>query len=367
MSNRVYNFSAGPATLPLSVLEKTQKDLVCLPGVGASILEISHRSKAFTEIIQTADANLRELLDIPGNYKILFLHGGASLQFSMVPMNLLREKSAPADYILTGTWGDKAIKEARKEGQTRIAWDGADENYKRIPKANELELDPEATYVHITTNETIQGVQWQSEPDTGKVPLVCDASSDFLSRPIDVRKYGLIYACAQKNAGPAGVTVVILREDLLEQIPAGLPSMLDYSVHVKNDSVYNTAPVFPIYVLKLVTDWLKDEVGGISKIALINEKKSQMLYEVIDQSDGFYIGHAEPECRSKVNVTWRFSDNDLQAQFLEGALAEGLTDLKGHRSVGGIRASIYNAMPAEGVEKLRDFMIAFAKRSVEKV
>lgn len=356
---RVFNFSAGPATLPESVLEEAQRDLLCLPGAGASILEISHRSPAFDAILEEADANLRQLLSIPDGYQILFLQGGASLQFSMVPMNLLRGAGKTAAYIRTGSWGKKAVAEAQKEGQVQSVWDGGPD-YNRVPQVGEYSFDPASTaYLHFTSNETIQGVQFADEPDAQGVPLICDASSDFLSRPLPISKYALIYAGAQKNAGPAGLTVVILRNDLLERVSAGLPTMLDYRAMAEGKSVYNTPPVFSIYVLLLVTRWLRDEVGGLEKVAERNQKKADLLYEVIDNSDGFYRGHALPGSRSRMNVTWRLPSEDLEKQFLQTAKSRGLHELKGHRSVGGIRASIYNAMSVEGVQALRDFMLEF--------
>ncbi|MBI3951851.1 MAG: 3-phosphoserine/phosphohydroxythreonine transaminase [Acidobacteria bacterium] len=362
MEKRVYNFSAGPATLPLSVLEEVQRHLLTLPGVGMSILEISHRSKWFDEILETTESNLRRLLHLPDHYKVLFLQGGASLQFSMVAMNFLRGSGKSADYILTGSWSEKAIQEARREGSVRVAWTGKAENCVRVPQQAELDLDPNAGYVHFTSNETIQGVEFQTEPDTGDVPLICDSSSDFLSRPIPVERYGLIYAGAQKNAGPAGLTLVIIRDDLLERVPDNLHTMLDYHVQAKNKSVYNTPTVFAIYITMLVTRWLLEEIGGLEKMAAINQQKAQLLYDVIDQSDGFYRGHARPDSRSVMNVTWRLPNETLEQEFVKQALGRGLYELKGHRSVGGIRASIYNAMPLEGVQALCDFMAEFEER-----
>jgi len=363
MVKRVYNFSAGPAVLPMAALEEAQRDLLALPGVGSSVLEISHRSKAFTEIIRQAEANLRELLEIPEEYHVLFLQGGAQMQFGMVPMNLLRGTGRSADYILTGSWGNKAIHEAKTQGETRVAWDGKHDNYVRVPRQEELDLDPDAAYVHITSNETIQGVQFAAEPEVGEVPLVCDSSSDFLCRPVPVRRYGVLYACAQKNAGPAGVTIVIIRDDLLQDIPGGLPSMLNYRVMAEGKSLFNTPPVFSVYMVMLVTGWLLDEVGGLERMHELNRQKATLLYEVIDQSGGFYRKHAEPASRSIMNVTFRLPDAALEADFLKEAESRGLAALKGHRSVGGIRASIYNAMPLEGVEALRDFMLEFHEKN----
>jgi phosphoserine aminotransferase len=358
MTQRVYNFSAGPAVLPVPVLEQVQRDMLALPGVGASILEISHRSSAFTPIIEGAEANLRRLLSIPADYSVLFLQGGSRLQFSMVPLNLLG-RGQVADYILTGSWGKDALKEAQKEGETRVAWDGAATNYDRLPERGDLNLEPQAAYVHYTANETIQGVEFQSEPEAGDVPLVCDASSNFLSRPIDVAKYGLIYACAQKNAGPAGVTVVIIRKELLKLSESRLPGYLNYQIHADNGSMWNTPPTFAIYVLKLITDWLDRDVGGLAAMQQRNQDKARLLYDVLDKSQGFYAGHARQECRSLMNVTFRLPSEELTTKFVAEGKQRGLVDLKGHRSVGGIRASIYNAMPRAGVEALRDFMLEF--------
>jgi phosphoserine aminotransferase len=360
MTQRVWNFSAGPGVLPLPVLEEAQRDLLCLPGVGASVLEISHRSKHFDAIIQEAEANLRQLLHIPDHYHLLFLQGGASLQFAMVAMNLLGDGSA--DYILTGSWGEKALKEAQLVGNARAVWNGKPENFVRTPRPDEYAIDPNARYVHFTSNETIQGVQFATEPSVGDVPLVCDMSSDFLSRPVDISRYALIYAGAQKNAGPAGVTIVIIRDDMVQRAPASLPAMLNYRVQAEHKSLYNTPPVFAIYIVMLVTRWLLHTIGGLENMARINREKARLLYETIDQSGGFYRGHAHPEHRSMMNVTFRLPNEALEKQFLQEAQAHGLHELKGHRSVGGCRASIYNAMPIEGVQALCAFMREFAQR-----
>lgn len=354
---RVWNFSAGPGVLPVPVLEEAQRDLFSLPGAGMSVLEMSHRSKWFDQILEEAEANLRSLLHLPGHYRVLFLQGGASLQFSMVPMSFLC--GASADYLLTGSWGEKAVKEAKREGTVRLAWDGSESHFTRMPEPHELDLDPDARYVYFTSNETIQGIEFHWELETGEVPLICDSSSDFLSRPIDVERYALIFAGAQKNAGPAGVTVVVIREDLLERVPEGMHSMLDYRLQAKNNSVYNTPPTFSIYIVMLVTRWLMNEVGGLAKMAEINRQKADLLYEAIDHSGGFYRGHAHPDSRSLMNVTWRLPSEELEAEFLRGAQERDLLELKGHRSVGGLRASIYNAMPLEGVQALRAYMDEF--------
>ena len=363
MEKRVYNFSPGPAVLPLPVLEQAQRDLLALPGVGISILEISHRSKTFTEVIEQAESNLRNLLAIPDNYRVLFLQGGAQMQFAMTAMNFLRGSGKSADYILTGSWGKKAMAAARTQGDVRAAWDGAPSNYNHVPRQAELELDPNAAYVHVTSNETIQGVQFPTEPDVGGVPLLCDASSDILCRPVPIQRYGVLYACAQKNCGPAGVTVVIIRDDLVGQAPDDLPPMLNYKTLAEGKSLANTPPVFSIYVLALVTNWLLREIGGLEEMAEINRRKAELLYDAIDRSDGFYDAHAEPESRSIMNVAFRLADPQLDGPFLEQAAARGLAALKGHRSVGGCRASIYNAMPVEGVQLLRDFMLEFRDKN----
>ena len=362
MQKRIYNFSPGPAVLPLPALEEAQRDLLSLPGAGVSILEISHRSKPFDQIIQQAEANLRKLLGIPDNYRVLFLQGGAFLQFGMIPMNFLRNTGKSAEYIVTGTWSKKASEEAKTQGNVRVVWDGKATNYDHVPQQSELKLDPNAAYLYMTANETIQGVQFQSEPGSDGVPLVCDASSDILCRPLPINRYGLIYACAQKNVGPAGVTMVIIRDDLVEKSPKDVPSILSYNVMAENKSLLNTPPVFAIYMVKLVTDWLLNQIGGLDKMYAINKQKAQMLYDAIDASQGFYQGHAQPGCRSIMNVPFRLADAALDDPFLKEAAAQGLTELKGHRSVGGCRASIYNAMPVEGVAALRDFMLDFAKK-----
>ena len=360
MTERIFNFSAGPAVLPVPVLEEAQRDMLSLPGVGMSVMEISHRSKTFDEIILRTEANLRELLNIPANYHVLFLQGGASLQFSMVPMNFLPGDGS-ADYVLTGSWGKKALKEAKKVGSADVAATMADGGFTRVPSRDEISLNPRAAYVHITSNETIEGVEWKREPAVGDVPLVSDASSNILSRQLDVNKYAIIYAGAQKNMGPSGVTLVILRDDLLQRIPENLPTMLDYGTHVKNKSLYNTPNTWGIYIMDLVCKWLKEK-GGLAAMQRENEQKAQLIYDAIDATD-FYRGHADPDCRSNMNVTFRLPAEDLEKKFTAEATAQGLDGLKGHRSVGGIRASIYNAFPREGVEALVSFMKDFERRN----
>lgn len=357
---RIHNFSAGPAVLPLEVLEQVQRDMLSLPGVGMSVLEISHRSAAFDEIIQGCEADIRTLAGIPDGYRVLFLQGGASLQFSMAPMNLLQQGGS-ADYIVTGVWAQKAVKEARRVGSVKIAATTEGEHFKRIPIQQELTLDPAAAYVHYTTNNTIYGTQFAYTPETGAVPLVADASSDIFSRPIDVRKYGLIYAGAQKNLAPAGVTLVIVREDLLQRTPSTLPTMLQYGVHAENASMYNTPPVFAIYVMRLVVSWLLKQ-GGLDAIARVNVRKADKLYAEIDRS-GYYRGHADRESRSRMNVTFRLPSEELEKQFVKESTAAGLDGLKGHRSVGGLRASMYNAFSEPGVDALVQFMQEFERRN----
>ena len=360
MTERIFNFSAGPAVLPVPVLEEAQRDLLSLPGVGMSVMEISHRSKTFDEIIGGAESGMRELLSIPANYQILFLQFGASLQFSMAPMNFLPADGS-ADYVITGSWGKKALKEAKKVGAVNVAATMADGGFTRVPSREEMSLNPHAAYVHITSNETIEGVEWKREPEVGDVPLVADASSNILSREIDVDRYGLIYAGAQKNMGPSGLTVVILRDDLLQRIPEGLATMLDYRTHVENKSLYNTPNTWGIYILGLVCKWLKEK-GGVAAMERENEDKAQLIYDAIDATD-FYRGHADIDCRSLMNVTFRLPNEELEKKFVTEATAQGLDGLKGHRSVGGIRASVYNAFPRAGVEALVSFMKDFERRN----
>lgn len=360
MTERIYNFSAGPAVLPMAVLEEAQRDLLSLPGVGMSVLEISHRSKTFDDIIQGAEADLRKLLKISDNYHVLFLQGGASLQFSMVPMNLL-PKGGKADYVVTGSWSKAAVKEAKKVGQVNIAATTEGDNFNRIPQQSELKLDPEASYVHFTSNNTIFGTEFHYDPEVGSVPLVCDTSSDMLSRPINVDKYALIYAGAQKNMGPAGVTLVIMRKDLVKEPPADMATMLAYKTHADTNSLYNTPPVFAIYIVRLVCKWLLG-LGGLEGMQKINQEKAKILYDAIDSSD-FYRGHAKSDSRSLMNVTFRLPNEELEKNFVKEATAAGFDGLKGHRSVGGLRASIYNAFPKEGVEALVSFMKEFERKN----
>jgi len=358
--HRVYNFSAGPAVLPLTVLEEIQRDLISLPGVGMSILEISHRSAPFEKILAEAEQSIRSLAGIPSNYKVLFLQGGASLQFSMVPMNLLTA-GATADYIDGGSWAEKAIKEAKKIGTVNVAATTKGENYSRLPRQAELQLTPGAAYVHMTSNNTIEGTEYKTLPAVGDVPLVSDTSSNMFSRPIDVSRHALIYAGAQKNLAPAGVTIVIVRQDMLQRSAASLHTMLNYAVHAENQSLYNTPPVFPIYVMRLVMTWLLKN-GGLAAMDKANGRKSDKLYAEIDRT-GFYRGHAHKDCRSRMNVTFRLPSEELDKKFAKEATAAGLDGLKGHRSVGGMRASIYNAFPEAGVDALVAFMKEFERKN----
>jgi len=366
MEKRIYNFSAGPAIIPEEVLLEAQKELFALPGVGMSIMEISHRSKTYDAIHAEAKEGLKKLLGIPDDYAILFLQGGASLQFSMVPLNLMPPKNK-ADYILTGSWSKKAIKEAKRVGTANIAatteeGEGDKKFFKRIPKQGELKLDPDAAYVHFTSNNTIFGTQWHKEPEVGNVPLVCDASSDILHKKIDVKKYGVIYAGAQKNMGPSGVTLVIMRKDLVERSQDSLHTMLSYKTHEDNDSLYNTPNTFGIYIIMLVTRWLT-KLGGLDKMYEINKHKAEMLYKCIDESGGYYKGHAEKESRSLMNITFNLSTSEMEKKLIDEATKAGFSGLKGHRSVGGLRASIYNAFPTKGVEDLVSFMKDFQKKN----
>ena len=356
---RIFNFSAGPAILPQEVLAQARDELLNWHGSGMSVMEMSHRGKEYMSIQAEAEADLRELMGIPANYKVLFLQGGASTQFAQVPMNLLRGK-ASADYLNTGEWSKKAIKEAKKYGKVNVVASSEDRNFSYAPAQSAWKLDPEAAYVHYTPNETIGGVEIFWTPETGAVPLVADMSSNILSRPVDVSKFGLIYAGAQKNIGPAGVTVVIVREDLLGQTVAGTPTMFDYLTHAENESMYNTPPTFAIYIAGLVFKWLKAK-GGLVEMEKQNRAKAKLLYDFIDGSR-FFQSPVAQENRSLMNIPFTLKDAALDEAFLKAAKARGLVQLKGHRSVGGMRASIYNAMPLEGVQKLVELMGEFEKQ-----
>jgi phosphoserine aminotransferase len=352
MTKRIFNFSAGPATLPVEVLEEARENLVSLGDLGAGILEISHRSPEFQGIIDGAEASIRRLLGLDDAWAVLFLQGGASTQFTMIPQNL----GADADYVLTGTWSQKAIKEAKKLGSPRVAGSSEETGFDRIPA--ELDLKADASFVHVTSNNTIYGTQWQEVPQT-QAPLVCDASSDILSRPLDLSRYSLIYAGAQKNLGPSGLTLVLMRKSLLERSDSGLPTMLNYNTHVEKGSMFNTPPTFGIYVVGLVAKWIEAQ-GGLESMAARNQAKAKTLYDAIDGLD-LYRGAAQVDSRSLMNVTFRLTDEAREADFVAQAQARGLHGLKGHRSVGGVRASIYNAMPEAGVEALVAFMEEFAQ------
>jgi len=362
VTQRIYNFAAGPAVLPVPVLETIQRDLIALPGVGMSILEISHRSKTFESIIEQAEADVRTLAGIPQNYRVLFLQGGASLQFSMVPMNLLGKESI-ADYIDSGSWAGKAIDEARKVGRVNVAASTKAERYARIPSGSELQTTAGAEYMHYTSNNTIEGTEYKEPPSVGDAPLVSDTSSDMFSRPIDIARHALVYAGAQKNLGPAGLTLVIVRDDLVSRSAArkaSLPAMMNYAVHAENRSLYNTPPTFAVYALGLVMQWLLAQ-GGLEAIARVNERKAAALYREIDRT-GFFRGTAAVADRSLMNVTFRLATDELERLFVQEATAAGLDGLKGHRAVGGMRASIYNAFPEAGVEALVEFMRDFERR-----
>ncbi|MCW5960752.1 MAG: 3-phosphoserine/phosphohydroxythreonine transaminase [Pyrinomonadaceae bacterium] len=361
MVKRIFNFSAGPAALPLPVLEKAQNELLSFNGIGMSVMEVSHRSKHFEPILTGAETNLRALLNVPENYKILFLQGGASLQFSMIPLNFLA-KNETADYIITGAWGKKAIVEAKKCGNAKTIFSTENEGFRSVPSQEELDFSKDAKYVHYTSNETIEGVEFKYELEAGGIPVVCDASSNILSKPFDIEKYALIYAGAQKNIGPSGVCVVIIRDDLLEKVPEEQHSMLDYRAIAKNDSMLNTPNTWGIYLIKLTTEWLIEK-GGVAAMEKINREKAQILYDAIDASDGFYRGHAAKDARSLMNVTFNLPSKDLEKQFAAKAAENRLDGLKGHRSLGGIRASIYNAFPKKGVAALVEFMKDFSQRN----
>jgi phosphoserine aminotransferase len=359
---RAHNFNAGPSILPLPVLEQAQRELLDFKGTGMSVMEISHRSKEFEAVIGEAEQDLRTLLSIPANYKVLFLQGGATLQFAMIPMNL-RAAGASADYIITGAWSKGALKEAKKLGTSKAAYTAESSNFKQLPQQSDLNLDPQAAYLYFTSNETIHGVEFKGEPvPPAGVPLIVDTSSDFISRPIDVSKYGLIYAGAQKNAGPAGVVVTIIREDLLERVPENLPVMLDYKAQVAGGSMHNTPPCFAIYMVGLVFKWALG-LGGLAEVQRRNEEKANIVYQTIDASGGFYTGHAAPEARSKMNITFRLPTEALEDTFAKEAKKQNMIGLKGHRSVGGMRASTYNALPLESVQALAEFMQEFQRKN----
>lgn len=356
----IYNFSAGPAVLPQDVLIEAAREMTDWHGSGMSVMEMSHRGREFMSIAADAEADLRELLAIPSNYKVLFLQGGGHSQFSMVPLNLLGDRKS-IDFVVTGHWGKLALKEAHRFAEVNVAASGEDSQFTTIPPQSGWKRDPGAAYLHYVSNETIGGVQFPYIPESD-VPLVCDMSSDFLSRPVDVSRFGLIFAGAQKNVGPAGLTLVIIREDLLGHVRPGTPTMFDYRVHADADSMYNTPPTYAIYMAGLVFKWLKAQ-GGLKGIAARNAEKAALLYQAIDASNGFYRCPVDKPYRSQMNVPFRLPSEALEVQFVESAAAAGLVQLKGHRSVGGMRASIYNAMPLEGVRTLVRFMNDFARNN----
>ncbi|MDD5708379.1 MAG: 3-phosphoserine/phosphohydroxythreonine transaminase [Kiritimatiellae bacterium] len=356
---RIFNFAAGPSTLPLPVLEKIQQEIVDYQGAGFSLIEASHRGPHYSEVHAAATAGLRKLLGLPENYHVLWLQGGATLQFSMVPLNLLAG-GKPADYTLTGTWAKKAVADAKKIGKVNLVFDGTEAKFMTLPRASEVKASAGAVFLHLTSNETIGGVQWQEWPAVD-VPLVCDMSSDFLSRRIPLEKFGLIYAGAQKNLGPAGLAVVIIRDDVLARCSDDLTAYLSYKIHAAGDSLYNTPPVFPIWVSRLVLDYLNGK-GGLPWVEKLAEDRSRLLYGMMDKHPDFYRCPVAAHCRSKMNVVWRLPSEDLEKQFIAEAKKAGMDGLKGHRSVGGCRASIYNAMPLEGAQTLAGFMDEFARK-----
>jgi phosphoserine aminotransferase len=357
----IFNFNAGPAILPPSVLEQVQAELRDYQGRGMSIMEMSHRSKEYESVNAQAEASFKRLLGVGDGYRVLFLQGGASTQFAMVPMNFL-PPGATADFLMTGAWAEKAYEEAAALGQARIAASTKEQSYRCVPRADEIRFSQGPAYVHLTSNETIQGIQWHTFPEVGDRPLVADMSSDILSRPLDAGKFALIYAGAQKNLGPAGVTAVLLRESWLAKANKGVPTMLRYATHVKNNSLYNTPPTFGVYVLNLVLQWI-EKSGGLAALEERNARKAQLVYEAIDRSSGFYRGHAVPESRSRMNVTFRLASEALEKQFLAESQKVGMVGLAGHRSVGGIRASLYNALSVEACQGLASFMNDFARRN----
>ncbi len=360
MPSRIHNFNAGPAALPLPVLEEVRAEMLDFKGSGMSVTEVSHRSVWFDDVINDATERVKRLLDLPENFKVLFLQGGASTQFFMIPMNILPD-GASADYINTGTWSTKAIKEVEILGkQCNVIASSQDQDFRSIPK--DFSITPGAAYLHITSNNTIKGTQWASFPDAGDVPLVADMSSDIMSKPLDAKPFGIIYAGAQKNLGPSGVTLVIIREDMLDRVPADIPTMLRYTTQVDKNSLFNTPPCFNIYVVQLVLKWIEETVGGLEAMGKLNEQKSELLYSFMDRGD-FYSGTADTDSRSMMNVTFRLPSEDLEKQFVAEALDAGLGGLKGHRSVGGCRASIYNPTGLDGVRDLVDFMKTFADKN----
>jgi phosphoserine aminotransferase len=356
------NFSGGPGALPESVLQQVQESILAVPEVGLSILGISHRSDWFAAVVAELETNIRQLLNLPENYHVLFLQGGATQQFSMLPMTLLAGKTHPAEYLHTGYWSGKSLPEARREGPVRVVWSGESCGFGRLPADEELDFHADAPYIHYISNETVEGLQFQRVLGRDDVPRVCDMSSDFLSAPGEFDRFSMIYAHAQKNIGPAGVTVVVVKDELLKDAPDNLPDFLDYRTQIKAHSIYNTPPVFSIYVVLLVTRWLRDEIGGLAAMDAINTRKAETLYQALDSSDGFYAGRAARADRSKMNVSFNLPTPALEQEFIASALAAGFSGLGGHRSIGGIRASLYNGLQLSAAEKLADFMVDFRLR-----
>lgn len=358
---RAFNFNAGPAALPLSVLQKAQEQFVDYNGAGMSIMEMSHRSAAYEAVNNETEALVRRLLQVPDNYKILFMTGGASTQFAMLPMNFLAADKQAA-YVHTGAWASKAISEAKMIGQTVVAASAEADQYMKMPSLDHLALDANTAYLHVTSNETIGGTQMKKFPSIGNIPLIADMSSDILSRPLQVEQFGMIYAGAQKNLGPSGVTLVIIRDDLVAASSKDIPTMFRYSTHAKSNSLYNTPPSYSVYMMKLVLEWI-EEMGGVSKLEAYNEQKTDLIYNTIDNSDGFYRGCADPESRSRMNITFRLATEQLEKQFVQESELAGFVGLKGHRDVGGLRASTYNAVPLASCEALAQFMKDFQQRN----
>jgi phosphoserine aminotransferase len=359
---KVHNFSGGPGALPESVLEEARRAVTEYCDTGLSVLGLNHRLPLVRELIDEAEANIRELLHAPRGYRVLFLQGGGSLQFSMVPMNLLRGRGRPAEYLVTGYWSAKAAPEARHEGEARILWDGAAEGYRRLPDPGEARANPDAAYLHYVSNETVEGLEFPYVPEAAGAPLVCDMSSDFLSHPVEVSAFSLIYAHAQKNLGPAGVTVVMLRENLLADLPKNLPTMLSYAAHARHGSIYNTPPVFAIYVTLLVTRWLRDTIGGLEAMERINNEKARRLYALLDERPDFFEPRAARAHRSRMNVVFNLRARQLEDKMARDAEARGLHGIKGHRSLGGLRVSLYNAVTLESVDLLLEFLDSFRRR-----
>ena len=361
MENRIFNFAAGPCTLPVPALKIAQNEFLDYEGAGMSLIEMSHRGPLYDKVHSSAMANVREVLGVPDNFDVLLLQGGATLQFAMIPMNFLAQGKT-GEYVNTGTWGKKALSDGKKIGATRVIWNGEADGFTRMPAANEIKVGDDAAYVHLCSNETIGGIELQEYPDTGNAPLMVDMSSNIMSRPVPFDKISMIYAGAQKNMGPAGLGVVIIRKDLVEKAADNLPAYLSYKTHAPKDSLYNTPPVFAIYMMKLTLDWMKD-IGGLAAMEDLAVKRSNAIYDAVDKSDGYFRCPVDTASRSRMNVVWRLPSEDLEKKFIKEALDVGFSGLKGHRSVGGCRASMYNAMPIEGAISLAQFMLDFKKKN----